>query len=266
MTEGMTGGFEKLFVEIWRRTGEPLRPSTWLMDFFGRWSSEALGEDGKEMLILGSTPELRDLALSRGIKPVCCDLSEPVWREMTTLMSEAGDEEFLHCNWLEIPTERKFTFIAGEAPTAFLEPGQIEPFVARMADVLADDGIMAIRAAARSLSRPMDAFGEAVESFRRGDGVESLHMGTVLLITTLMSEHFHSVGKPVVVLDELRPYLSDDEFEEMKKHYGHGQKFYAPKKEELEDILAKYFRVLEVEKQEGAAYWDCMWTYALGRR
>lgn len=263
MEEGITEGFERFFVRMWSRMGEPLRPSEWLKAFYARWMDLALGENDRRMLILGSTPELRDMALARGIVPVCCDLSEPIWREMKSLMNEGGEEEFLLCDWLKVPTDRGFRFIAGDAPTVFLRPEQIEPFIGRMAAVLSEGGIMAIRACVRTRSHDLSEFGDALERYRRGEGGDSLHLWTAFLINVLMSEHYPSMGKRELMNKVLRPYMTDEEFAGIEKHYLHDQKFYSPEKDHFDQLLSRHFRIVDAQKQEGPLYWDSVYVYAL---
>lgn len=265
MNEDEQHDVEETFIKLWGSIGEPQRPSEAVKAFYARWLDKARQKGDKYVLVLGSTPEIRDIALSRGMIPVCCDLSRPIWEKMTSLMAESGEEEFIQCNWLEIPPDRTYRYIAGDNSTVFLSPEQQELLIRRLAGILDEGGVLALRVNITPYSRDMSAFTDALELYRQGkwDGSdESFFNSLVILTTSLGAEHYPSMGKFELFDRVLRAYMSDDEYAKIAPHC-HKFKSYAPPKSQLEELFARHLRIVDVMKQEGQMYWDGMYAYAL---
>src|SRR4030065_935376 len=82
MTE--TENFIEHFVKRFQQIKPPLRPSETDNEFYEKYAKRC-ADKGAEMLILGATPELRDMALRKKILPVSCDLDDNIFEAMTRL-------------------------------------------------------------------------------------------------------------------------------------------------------------------------------------
>ena len=70
------------------------------------------------VLILGSTPELRDIVYEFGIIPTVIDFSKDNYEAMSLLLRTSGSDTFVESNWLALNTKiyyEKFDFILSEA-------------------------------------------------------------------------------------------------------------------------------------------------------
>ena len=99
------------------------------------------------ILILGATPELRDLAASSGFKPVVVDFSLPMIIEMLqyTQKTNADDEIWIKSDWLSMPLEGNFDVVLGDLVLRMIESGQQEEFLKRIRKILSPTGIFVAR-------------------------------------------------------------------------------------------------------------------------
>src|SRR6185436_15278591 len=68
--------WNSFMAQTWNRHRPPVRPSQVVMEFYGKILDELIIRNSSpSTLILGATPELRDLILSRNLFPVVVDYS-----------------------------------------------------------------------------------------------------------------------------------------------------------------------------------------------
>ena len=78
-------------------------------------------EDGRtslDVLVLGATPELRDLTLERGHRVTTVDLSEKILADMTELLKARDDTREMRIvgNWLQLPLpDASIDIVVGDA-------------------------------------------------------------------------------------------------------------------------------------------------------
>ena len=69
-----TNPFLNLFLEKWQEISAPIRPSHKECSLYEKYIKEVAARNhNSKLLILGSTPELRDMAIRNDLVPVCCD-------------------------------------------------------------------------------------------------------------------------------------------------------------------------------------------------
>ena len=84
----------------WDKYLPPIRPYVEECEIFKAYLNIFIKQNGKtpKVLILGSTPELRDVAYSCGIEPVVVDYSKDNYEAMGTLCKVAGNDRFVESN------------------------------------------------------------------------------------------------------------------------------------------------------------------------
>lgn len=106
--------WNKQFALAWRKYPPPVRPSRVEQKFYENYIVKTLKKNPKaRILILGSTPEFRDLILKHGSTPICCDLNPEVFNTLKSLMKRRGKEKFILSNWLKLKNKNKFDLIIG---------------------------------------------------------------------------------------------------------------------------------------------------------
>lgn len=133
--------FEELFLERWNQIGAPIRPSEEECRLYEEYIRKAAGNHKSKLLILGATPELRDLALHHSLKPVCCYHDIRVWQAMMFFMKHSGEEKFIHLNWLEMSEKDRCDIVLGYYSLNMLPRDSIKPFIEKTANLTKKGGL-----------------------------------------------------------------------------------------------------------------------------
>ena len=107
---------------VWGNHPSPIRPSTNTVDLYRNFLTEEFKQDNsntkKNILILGSTPELRDLAAEvENASVYVADISFQMPAAMLRLTKHVDplSENWIRCNWLELPfPEHFFDVVLGD--------------------------------------------------------------------------------------------------------------------------------------------------------
>jgi len=265
----MTGDRAEVHEQFYRnnewQTPRPIRPSEAMMAVYERWIRRVAGGRPARMLILGSTPELRDLALALGVVPVACDHSRQIWETMGRLMQRKGAEEFLHSQWLEIPEDRPYDLVAGDGSLVMLQPEQIEPMIRKIARLLKPDGAAVLKVGARAHPFSPERFAAALAEYRRTRPPLPLYYYFLFFVTELRSERYLHLNLREVWERELFRYLTPEEIAEVRPRLTDARMF-VPAKPELEALLARHCTIEEiVDCNDEPGHWST-YIYALRAR
>ena len=127
------------FVEDWKKARFPARPSEEEMPIFDNLMQ---GYIGKKLLILGSTPEFRDLGFKLKLNVTCADINTDMLEGMKQLMQFPNNNEALvKCDWLNMPFENKtFDLVFAEQSINIIEVKHFGKFLNEVKRVMKDDG------------------------------------------------------------------------------------------------------------------------------
>ncbi len=122
-------------VEVWKTYVFPARPSPEEMVLFDILMR---GQEGKKLLILGATPEFRDLGVRNKLRVTCADINPNMFEGMKKIMEEENDsEEFVECSWLEMPFEDEtFDIVFAEQSINIIEVKYFDDFLKEVGRVL----------------------------------------------------------------------------------------------------------------------------------
>jgi hypothetical protein len=96
--------------DLWQNYCEPARPNQSEIHIV-----DGIVPSGSEVLLLGSTPEFRDLLSKKKCSVTIAEYSEENFSAMTQLMKETPfSEDFHQTNWLDMKFTKKFDFILGD--------------------------------------------------------------------------------------------------------------------------------------------------------
>lgn len=96
--------------QTWQKYCSPARPDASELDI-----AQQLLKPGMKVLLLGSTPEYRDLFTKHRCHATVIDYSEDNFHAMTKLMRvPPQNETFVEANWLDMPIVDKFDLIIGD--------------------------------------------------------------------------------------------------------------------------------------------------------
>lgn len=258
--------FIEHFVKRFQQIKPPLRPSEMDSEFYEKFARK-FANKGADMLILGATPELRDIALKNNILPVSCDLEDNIFEAMTRLMKTSGKEEFIHSNWLDLKEDRKFDLIMGDGSLNMLPADYAEVFMKKIYNLLKNNGFFVHRFGITNEKMTLNHFKTAMQQYRkekrkkRGKALP-IFSYVFMLAESLRNNYYPDLTSYDLFQQILFKDMLDEEKEEIEP-FLIKNKSYHPKIKELHYIVTKYFEILETKLCEGTGYWGGMIFYAM---
>ncbi|HLC67053.1 MAG TPA: methyltransferase domain-containing protein [Candidatus Nanoarchaeia archaeon] len=133
------------FIQHWKKVQFPARPSPEELIVF---DSLMQGHRDESLLILGSTPELRDIGFKNMLHVTCLDINPDMLEGMKQLMQhQNADEQLVKGNWLEMPFPNAvFDLIFAEQSIHIVPVHDFEKFLQQVKRVLAPEGIFVLKA------------------------------------------------------------------------------------------------------------------------
>jgi len=136
--------------DFWDVTPIPVRPSGNTVEIYRRFfQKNAKGGGDQKILILGSTPELRDLlAEETSAKIYVADFSDQMPQAMLrfTKRVDPQKEEWVKANWLDLPfPEQFFDVILGDLVLQQFPPENEPIFLEKVRGLLKADGVFISR-------------------------------------------------------------------------------------------------------------------------
>ncbi|MGB9006584.1 MAG: class I SAM-dependent methyltransferase [Candidatus Aminicenantales bacterium] len=253
------------FAQRWAAVTPPMRPSR---EELVRYEKAILGakpRDGATALILGSTPELRSLALKHRLESTGCDIDDGVWKALTSLRTVEGEEGFIQGNWLNLPESRQYDFILGDCSFNMLTWDEMQKLATKIRALLKEDGISIQRIQAAPESLTLDMIGQAVAAYRRGGFEMPLFFYLIFLGEALRNlfrpemnnrEFFESVVFNYLTPEEasqIRPALVD-------------RKFGYAKWKDMLALLERHFTIVHEEKSTEPGIWDTASVFVLKKK
>jgi hypothetical protein len=259
------GTHEKFYSSSKWKTPVTVRPTREVLEVYERWIARTAERPGARMLILGSTPELRDLALAHGLVPVSCDHSRVIWESMTAMMTRRGPEEFLLANWLEIPENRSYDLVAGDGSLVMLRPDQIEPMLRKIAALLSSAGVALLKVGVRHRPFAVKDFADAVAEYRRTRPPMSLFEFVLILVTELRSDRYVDWTLRELWERELFRHLTPDEIAGIRPCLLDAR-FYTPTRADFERMATGCLAIEQVVEAKGPGQWGTTQLYVLRPR
>lgn len=135
--------WDTTIVENWKNFKPPARPSRYDLAVFSKYIDLKVKEKGKnvKILILGSTPELRDLVSSKGLVAYVCDYKKENYKALASLKKVKGKEFLLCQDWKNLKTSYKFDMVLAEASLNMLEKRDFIKVLENMEKLMKDDGL-----------------------------------------------------------------------------------------------------------------------------
>lgn len=140
--EGKKLTWDKELAKRFAKFYGPVRPEL-EMNVYEEYVKSVSEKQKPKILILGSTPEFRDLLFKYKITPICCDINPEVFSALKKLVKRKGDEVFIHSNWLESSKiiSEKFDLILGHVVVNMIPDKKQPMFFKNVCKLLKDDGI-----------------------------------------------------------------------------------------------------------------------------
>lgn len=198
---------EKTWYRFWKKCEPPWRPSKGEIRFYEKIVKKILKKsENPKVLVLGSTPEIRDLlAKYRQIEVTIIDLNMPVYRAWTRLMKHKNPrEKLIRADWLKMPLPADyFDLVFGHGVFSNIEIKKHDLSYRNIKRVVKKDGyvILAQGYLDWAFKKPI-TFKQVVEKFKRNP------------------EHFKSLPNRLFILYRLvsQPEVYDHHAQGVKYH------------------------------------------------
>ncbi|MBU4369682.1 hypothetical protein KKG58_02865, partial [Patescibacteria group bacterium] len=147
----------------WKNLLPPVRPSVEELKIYNKYIKNVLKNNSKaRILILGSTPEFRDLILKYKSTPICLDINSVVFKALKTLVKRKGKEIFICSDWLKLKDKNKFDLIIGHEVFNMIPINKYSFLTQAIAENLKTDGLyihtMILRASHSQKVLPLTCF------------------------------------------------------------------------------------------------------------
>jgi len=252
-------------LERWREVKQPIRPSESELQFYESFVEKVSRRENPEMLILGATPEFRDMAIKHGMKPVCADLEQPIWEAMKHFMKEQGEEEFLLCDWLKLPEDRKFDLVIGDGPLNMLPKEHGNAFFESLAKTIKDDGLSVQRMMTFNDKLTEEDFEAAMNKYRQNNLDINLYGYTVLIANSIGEAGYPHLSQLQIFEQVLSKYLTQEELDEVTP-FMLPIKINIPSRADFRAMLEKHFVLEQIRESHGPGYWDMTAQYVFTKK
>lgn len=255
----------KFFAQRWAAVTPPMRPSR---EELVRYEKAILGakpSDGATALILGSTPELRSLALKHRLKTTGCDIDDGVWKALTFLRTVEGEEDFIHGNWLNLPESRRYDFILGDCAFNMLTWEEMQILAAKVGALLKKDGVSIQRIQAAPESLTLDTIGQAVAAYRRGGFEISLFFYLIFLGEALRNLFRPEMNNREFFESFVLPHLTPEETARMRPALV-DRKFGYAKWKDMRALMERHCMIVREEKSTEPGIWDTASVFVLKKK
>ncbi len=151
--------------ELWFLVGSPWRPSAGDIAIYKKLAGNKIA--GK-VLILGSTPELRDLVAREGNNPTLIDASEVMLKKMLSLtrITKAENEKWITSGWEEASLpENHFDLVLGDMIWWVISVPNQAILAGKIAKILKTDGLFVYRFSVRDSKRAGKNFLATVKKY-----------------------------------------------------------------------------------------------------
>ncbi len=131
--------------EMWKRQLHPGRISSYSVKVYGKYLKGFIGrKKGAKVLLLGSTPELRDLLSKHNCQTTVIDINFGMILGMRKLMRVKNPDEILvKSNWLTAPLKNNYyDFVLGDAALQMVGKDKIPALLKKINELLKPSGIL----------------------------------------------------------------------------------------------------------------------------
>ena len=132
-------GWDKKLAKEWGKYKPPSRPSSGEIRIYESYIRELPRKS--KILIMGSTPELRDLTAKYKIDTTICDWSEDVYRALKLLVKHKAKETFIRGDWREMNFGEKFDMIIGDCSTTVVPYKDLDTVISNVSRNLVPNGL-----------------------------------------------------------------------------------------------------------------------------
>ncbi|GHU48885.1 hypothetical protein FACS1894127_0550 [Clostridia bacterium] len=151
-----TTTWNNYLAQTWDKYLPPIRPYGEEIEVFRTWIQDYVDCENRapDILILGSTPELRDLVSEFKIIPTVVDFSSDNYFAMGTLRSTQTKEVFIESDWMELEEKSQFDLILSEAALNVVDAASSKTLYSKCNNFLRTGGKLFAKNWLRTTNKP----------------------------------------------------------------------------------------------------------------
>ncbi len=230
---------------------------------------------GNKVLVLGATPEVRDMLARLKFNATLIDISPMMVKAMTSLRRTKSNEKIIIHNWLTAQFKDKFDLILGDSVVNNLHPKQLNTFFKQLTKWMAPQGVLILQNSVlltplSSIKISLEQIVKKIKNQPKGykNYLDKAHDYLAYWYSTAKN-HLNDLGKLEILLAQLyqKGILTKKEFFMMKMGFNSPTiiSFYQDK--EFRKILSRHFIVREVsEESQRRTYKDFYRFYVLNNK
>ena len=243
--------------KAWQNMPSPARPSLGELAIFGKYLLNLHDKKPTKLhvLILGSTPEFRDMCNKSFCDVTCIDINEPIYKALTLLQKSPNNRErLIHANWLTFNIPEKFDIIFGDAVTAMFPLKYYRKFFRNMSHHLVSDGRLILRVPYQNNDCNIQP-DQVLQCFRNLDkkaGI-NIYTATYNFFAMYYLDKLQSNISLTYLYERIKELrrdniISENEFQKLRPYYENlTLELSYPTEEYLNSTFRKYFSILAKE-------------------
>ncbi len=243
------------------KLGPASGPGIWRL--YKKYFNQSLKNKKKaRCLVLGATPELRDLVLDRNYQLVSLDMSEEMILKMSVLMKNknSANEIIVKSNWLSSPLKNNlFDLIMGDFVAVNIPTKLLPTFFKEMKRLLKPGGYILIREAVTMKEFPFRKPEEIISLSRKGKW-DVIDLWYLLYSTTSLGGYNRKTKKasyiklfPGIKRLYKQGKLNKKEFDALWAMKSGASHYFLPQ-DQFINLMSKYFKVLPTQKAKDFIY------------
>lgn len=248
------GTWTSNLARVWDKILPPARPFPSELKIFEKYIKKFAKNKKAKILILGATPELRDLVLKYKLTPICADINEENFIALKKLMKHKGKEIFIHSDWLKLKGKEIYDLIIGDTAFTMLSWRKWEDCLKRLKQIVKKDGMIVHRSDVRfpedEKRTPLEIF-QSYRKFKKKTPIFSSIIIPLYITFRNKEKEYCDSNKLIKKVKELakKSLISKKECRGITDFLvAKGLKVVIPRKEEFEKMAKKYFKIIKIER------------------
>ena len=263
--------------KMWQKVKPTYRPSKIEIELFEKFLKKVLKEMGRKdfkVLVLGATPEVRDLLAKYRLDATLLDANKIMFKAMSQLIKKKNPRErFVRGNWLKMPLKNSsFDLVISDHPTSSIEYKNADKFFSEIQRILKPQGFFIIDIHINAELPPLTT-DEYIETYRKDPSKWSSNFDNHVLAqyrTIMGYENYYNPktfrsqwGKldKMLRLRYKSGKLTKKEYNNLICGLGENYIFNFYTKKAAEKVIKKYFKILNYQHIKAHPvykyYWPC---------
>lgn len=234
------------FVYHWKHFVHPARPGYSELELI---KSKIKERKQAKVLILGSTPEYRDLCGKLGADVTLIDFNKKNYQYLAKEMKTKPKEKFVNDNWITTVLNEKFDIILGDVVLNIVNKDNIIKVISNIFKMLKSGGLFLPRTYVRSQEERHTPEG-IIKKYRKNGSKKPMFSWTVrdIMLSAYNFEDENLVFKDIWTNMNLlfkKGLITKEELENYRKLSFEKREFnfYFPEKKEFDKLLSNFFKL-----------------------